>query len=72
MPSASLSQFFAASRCASLTGGRRCHRRPEPATDGIITTFDNLLVMTAVQGPDGVSVSKGSDNAPVRLRTRGQ
>ncbi len=65
---ASLHQFFAASRLRDLTALRKIATVVfEPATDGIITTFD-ILQMTAVQGPDGMAVSKRVwIAAPVRL-----
>ena len=65
---ASLNQFFAASRLRDLTALQKTATVVfEPATDGIITSFD-ILQTTAVQGPDGMVVSKRvSISAPVRL-----
>jgi hypothetical protein len=63
-----LTQFFAASRLRDLTALRKFSTVVfEPASDGIVTSFE-ISGMTAVQGPDGLPVSKGvSISAPVRL-----
>jgi len=63
-----LTQFFAASRLRDLTAlGNVSTVVFEPATDGIVTSFD-LLGISAVPLPDGRLVSKDvSISAPVRL-----
>jgi hypothetical protein len=63
-----LDRFFAASRLRDLTALQRIATVVfEPATDGIITSFE-ILQITTVQGPDGTSVSeKVLISAPVRL-----
>ena len=63
-----LDRFFAASRLRDLTALRKIATVVfEPATDGIITSFD-ILQITAEQSPDGISRSKKVlISAPVRL-----
>ena len=63
-----LTQFFAASRLRDLTALSRFSTVVfEPASDGIVTSFD-ISGVTAVQGADSVPVSKDvSISAPVRL-----
>jgi hypothetical protein len=63
-----LAQFFAASRLRDLTALRKFSTVVfEPATDGIVTSFD-ITGVTAVQGADGMPVSKDvAISAPVRL-----
>jgi hypothetical protein len=63
-----LTQFFAASRLRDLTALRKLSTIVfEPASDGIVTSFE-IAGVTTVQGPDGVPVSKDvSISAPVRL-----
>jgi hypothetical protein len=63
-----LNQFFAASRLRDLTALQKMATVVfEPATDGIITSFD-ILQITAVQSPDGMSPSKRVlISAPVQL-----
>ena len=63
-----LTQFFAASRLRDLTALHTIATVVfEPATDGIVTSFD-MLQLTAVQGPDGLPVSEDvSISAPVRM-----
>jgi hypothetical protein len=63
-----LAQFFAASRLRDLTALRNFSTVVfEPASDGIITSFD-ITRVTAVNGPDGRPMSKDiSMAAPVRL-----
>jgi hypothetical protein len=63
-----LTQFFAASRLRDLTAlGNFSTVVFEPATDGIVTSFD-LLGISAVPSPDDRLVSKDvSISAPVRL-----
>jgi hypothetical protein len=63
-----LNQFFAAARLRDLTALHKIATVVfEPATDGIITSFD-ILQITAVQSPDGMSPSKRVLlSAPVRL-----
>ena len=63
-----LTQFFAASRLRDLTALHNLATVVfEPATDGIVTSFD-LRGITTVQGPDGRPVSKDvTISAPVRL-----
>jgi hypothetical protein len=63
-----LGQFFAASRLRDLTALQKLATVVfEPATDGIVTSFD-ILGLTTVPGPDGLPVSEGvSISAPVRL-----
>jgi hypothetical protein len=65
---ASINQFFAASRLRDLTALQKIATVVfEPATDGIITTFD-ILQVTAVPGPNGKAESETiSIAAPVRL-----
>ena len=63
-----LTQFFAASRLRDLTALSKFSTVVlEPASDGIVTSFD-ISGETAVQGADGGPVSKDvSISAPVRL-----
>jgi hypothetical protein len=63
-----LSQFFAASRLRDLTALQKIATVVfEPATDGIITSFE-ILKLTAASGPDGRPLSEQvSISAPVRL-----
>ena len=63
-----LTQFFAASRLRDLTRLRNFATVVfEPASDGIITSFD-ITAVSAVNGPDGRPVSKDvSIAAPVKL-----
>ena len=63
-----LTQFFAASRLRDLTALRKFSTVVfEPLSDGIVTSFD-ISGMIAVQGADGLPVSKEvSISAPVRL-----
>jgi hypothetical protein len=63
-----LNQFFAASRLRDLTALQKIATVVfEPATDGIITSFE-VLKLTAAPGPDGKAESEQvSISAPVRL-----
>ena len=63
-----LSQFFAASRLRDLTALQKFATVVfEPATDGIVTSFEILQTKT-VPGPDGMPLSEQvSISAPVRL-----
>jgi hypothetical protein len=63
-----LTQFFAASRLRDLTALHKVSTVVfEPASDGIVTSFD-ISGITAIQGADGLPVSKEvSISAPVRL-----
>ena len=63
-----LDRFFAASRLRDLTALRKFATVVfEPATDGIITSFD-ILQITAGPSPEGMSSSKNIlISAPVRL-----
>jgi hypothetical protein len=63
-----LTEFFAASRLRDLTALRDFATVVfEPATDGIVTSFD-LLQITVAPSPGGQPVSKEvSISAPVRL-----
>jgi hypothetical protein len=63
-----LTQFFASSRLRDLTALQDIATVVfEPATDGIVTSFD-LLGTTVVKAPDGQPRSKEvSISAPVRL-----
>ena len=63
-----LTRFFAASRLRDLTALRNFSTVAfEPASDGIVTSFDITGITTAT-GPDGRVVSKDvSISAPVRL-----
>ena len=63
-----LTQFFAASRLRDLTALRKFSSVVfEPATDGIVTSFD-ISGTTTVQEAGGLPVSKDvSISAPVRL-----
>ena len=63
-----LNQFFAASRLRDLTALQKIATVVfEPATDGIVTTFE-IVRVTAVPGPNGKSESEAiSISAPVRL-----
>jgi len=63
-----LTRFFAASRLRDLTALRTFSTVVfEPASDGIVTSFE-ISGVTAAQGPDGVPVSEDvSIAAPVRL-----
>jgi len=65
---ASLNQFFAASRLRDLTALKKIATVVfEPATDGMITTFE-IVRVTAVPGSNGKSESEAiSISAPVRL-----
>jgi hypothetical protein len=63
-----LSQFFAASRLRDLTALQKIATVVfEPATDGIVTSFE-IVRVTAVPGSTGKSESEAiSISAPVRL-----
>jgi hypothetical protein len=62
-----LNQFFAASRLRDLTAVQKIATVVfEPATDGIITSFE-ILKLTAAPGPDGKAEEAISISAPVRL-----
>jgi hypothetical protein len=63
-----LTRFFAASRLRDLTALRTFSAVVfEPASDGIVTSFE-ISGMTTAPGPDGVAVSEDvSIAAPVRL-----
>jgi hypothetical protein len=62
-----LTRFFAASRLRDLTELKKISTVVfEPATDGIVTSFE-ILQKTAVPGPDGSLASETiSISAPVR------
>ena len=63
-----LTQFFAASRLRDLTALSNISTVVfEPASDGIVTSFD-ITRISAADGPDGRPMSKQvSISAPVRL-----
>lgn len=63
-----LTQFFAASRLRDLTALANFSTVVfEPASDGIVTSFD-IMGVTEAPGPDGQVVSKDvSISAPVKL-----
>jgi hypothetical protein len=65
---ATLNQFFAASRLRDLTALQKIATVVfEPASDGIVTTFE-IVRVTAVPGSNGKSESEAiSISAPVRL-----